>query len=212
MLSILVIVIVLLAGFIFSIRPIEKFSKRTNETISLKEMVRKELLDSVANMLINTTKDVSFELFEQDVNHIIANKTSDKLSDWNIDSIHGTIRNGQVYFYLDTKLFSLIPTQLIVKTKLTIEDNVLYIHINKVNIGRLPVFKSIALDMLDKKVDTLTIDRTNSTLAFPINLPKALSVKEFEVSDRIYFKLDISIKSADDLFELMKYLGEKLLK
>ena len=211
-LIILVILIALLVGLIFSIRPVEKFNEDTSETVSLKEMVRKELLDSVAGMLINSTKDFQFELSEADINRIIAEKTDDKLKNMNIDNIHCIVHNGQAYFYVDTKLFSRIPTQLILKTNLTVENNELHINIDKAYVGRVPIFKSFVLDMLHEKVDTLAIDTASSTIAIPISLPKALSIKEFEVADRIYFKLNISIKSADDLLELLEYFGEKLLK
>ncbi len=210
-LIILIIVLVLIAGLLFSIRPVETFSEDTSETVSLKEIIQKELLDSIAGMIINSSKEFQFELSEKEINSIIVDQTDDKWKDLNINSIHCVIHNGQAYFYVDTKVFSRIPTQLILKTNLTVEDNELHIKVDKAYVGRIPVFKSFVLDMLQEKWNRFTIDSASSTIAISINLPKALSIRDFEVSDRIYFKLNISMKSADDLLELLEYFGDKLL-
>jgi uncharacterized protein YpmS len=210
-LIILVILLILAAGLLFSIRPVEKFSESTPETVSLKEIFQKELLDSIAGIIINSSKDFQFELSEKEINSMIAEKTDDKWKDLNINSIHCVLHNGKAYFYVDTKVFSRISTQFIFKTNLTIENNELYIKVDKAYVGRLPIFKSFLLDVLQEKVDRLTIDSARSTIAIPIDLPNALSIRDFEVSDRIYFKLNISIKSADDLLELLEYFGEKLI-
>ena len=205
---ILLIVLVLIAGLIFSIRPVEKFSEDTNETVSLKELLQKELLDSIAGMLINSSKELQFELSEADINHLIAGKADSRLKNMNIDSVHCIIHNGQAYFYGDLKVLSLIPTQLIIKTNLTVEDNELKVTVDKAYVGRVPIPKSLVLAEFQEKFDKMTIDSSNSKISIPIDLPKSLSIKELEVSDRIYFKLNISIKSAGDLLELLDYFGE----
>ncbi|MDF2513251.1 MAG: hypothetical protein K0S04_3117 [Herbinix sp.] len=208
---ILLVVLVVIAGLIFSIRPVEKFSEDTVETVSLKEILQKELLDSIAGMIINSSKELQFELSEEDINRLIAGKADSKLKNMNIDSIHCIIHNGQAYFYADLKVLSLIPTQLFIKTNLTVEDNELKVAVEKAYVGRVPISKSFVLGVFQEKYDRWAIDSSSSTISIPIDLPKSLSIKELEVSDRIYFKLNISIKSAGDLLELLEYFGEKIL-
>ena len=207
----IVLIIVLFAAIIYCIRPVEKFNDTSTEQVSLKEIMKEKMLDSITGMLNNSSKEFQFELSEKDMNNIIF-MNMDKLKSKKIDSVHCTIHNGEVYFYADTKLFSLFSAQLILKTDLTVADNTLQVKINKAYIGRIPVIKSLITDNLKNKIDKVNIDEETSVISIPITMPEAVTIEDFQTTDRINFKVAISIKSLSDIIEIVEYFGGKLMK
>lgn len=207
----IVLIIVLFASIIYCIRPVEKFNETSTEQVSLKEIMKEKMMDSITGMLTNSSKEFQFELSEKDINNIIS-MNMDKLKSKKIDGVHCAIHNGEVYFYADTKLLSLLPSQLILKTDITVEGNALQVNVNKAYIGRIPVFKSIIIDNLKNKIDKVNIDEETSVISIPITLPEAVTIKDFQTTDRINFKIAISIKSLSDVMEIVEFFGGKLMK
>ncbi|BCJ98484.1 hypothetical protein bsdcttw_15250 [Anaerocolumna chitinilytica] len=160
------------------------------------------MLDSIVNKMFTGEKDFQFSLSEQDVNDIISGKT-DLLKKGNLDSLHCVIKDGYAIFYADLKLFSTIRTQVILKTNIQVRDNNVIIKVDKAYMGRLPVLKSFLFDILKDKMKN--VNSANSEITFPIVLPEAITVNDFEISNNINFKLKVTIKSVSDFLALLKY-------
>ncbi len=205
------LIIVLIAAIIYCIRPVEKFKEASTEQVSLKEIMKEKMLDSITGMLTNSSKEFQFELSENDMNNIISGNM-DKLKSKKIDSVHCAIQNGEVYFYADTKLLSLFPAQLILKADLTVADNALQVKINKAYMGRIPVLKSFVMDYLKNKTDKVNIDEESSLISIPVTLPEAVTIEDFQITDKITFKIAISIKSLSEVIEIVEFFGGEFMK
>ncbi|BCJ94218.1 hypothetical protein acsn021_17870 [Anaerocolumna cellulosilytica] len=207
---VIALLVVFIAAFIFGIQPVKKLTNNdTSDAVSVKEILQNELLGSISGMLQNKTEDFEFKFTEKDINHIITEKFSASNS-LKIENIQCNIENGIVIFYLDTKLGSFIPTQVVLKTNIDIIDNEINVIINKASLGRVPIPKNWILKMLQRKLEKYDANISGSVIKIPIALPKAISIIDFQVSDRIRFSARISIQSMDDLMELFKYFGKKM--
>lgn len=200
----ILILILLVIGFLFCIQPVRKFSTSEANSTSFKEILKREMIDSIVDKMFSGEKDFQFDLSEQDINDIISGN-ADKLKNRKIDGLHCVINGSNAIFYADLKLFSSIQTQVILKTDINVTDNKVNINIDKAYIGRLPVLKSFILKMVNEKLEK--VDTTNSGITVPVSLPESITINDFEVSDSIRFKLKVSIKSVNDLLEILKYFG-----
>jgi len=204
------LLLVLITAFIFGIQPVKKLTNNdTADAVSVKEILQNELLDSISGMLQNKTQDFEFKFTEEDLNHIIAEKFGD-LSSLKIDNMECKIENGEVIFYMNTKLASLIPTQIVLRTNIDVIDNEINVKISKASLGRLPLPKSWIVKMLQSKLENYDASISGSVIKMPITLPKAISIIDFKVSDRINFSVRISLQSMDDLMDIFKYFGKKI--
>lgn len=231
LLTIVCILLVLLIGAIYLTRPVKVFHKETNETditqkVSLTDMLGEKLMDSAMDMLSNGTRKIHFEFTEDEVNRIILgmmeqNKSKevrddtskdDGISDRimnNVDGIHCEIKNGALIFYLDTKLFSSIPIQVIMNTNMTISDQEFVIYVDNIHLGRLPINKKLFINTMQKKMKSGKVDAGKSTISIPIPLPNHITIEELEVQESIKFHLNVSIKSISDVMDLFEFFRKK---
>lgn len=203
-LLLILFLIFLVIGFLFCIQPVRKFTTNEANSTSFKEILKREMIDSIVDKMFSGEKDFQFNLSEQDLNDIISGN-ADKLKNMKVDGLHCVINDSNVIFYADRKLISSIRTQVILKTTISVTDNKVNINIVKAYIGRLPVLKSLVLKVVNQKLKNA--NSTNSEITYPISLPKSITIHDFEISDGIRFKLKVSIKSVSDLLEILKYFG-----
>lgn len=207
-----VLMIIFVSVFILCIQPVKKFSyNSTGDSISVKEILQNELLDSISGILQHKTEDFAFDFSEKDINSIITEKIS-KSNYTDIYDIQCKIIDEEVVYYINTKLFSFIPTQVIMKTSIDVIDNEIDIKINKAYLGRIPIAKTWILKILQNKMNSYGINTYSSGIKIPITLPRTMSIKEFRVSDSMSFNIKVSIETMDDLVEIFSYFGKKINK
>lgn len=206
--GLIVVFLVLLSVLVYNIRPVVDLSDYSVAESSPKEIMGKEIADSIAGMLFEKTKDFPMEFTEEEINSIVTWKYN-KIQNEKLEGVYCNIHNGKVTFYVNYRVSSKLTTQVILETVITVEDLDLKIAIVKVKLGKIGIPKSLFLKLIKNKYDNMVVDSKESVISIPLNLPEPITIKDFVVTDNISFKVHISIKTRDDLISVFKYFKLK---
>lgn len=201
------VLVLIILGLFAATRPVKQFDEMNMDENTLTELIGNKLLDSVMDMMTTGNNGLEFQLSEEELNGIFASNLKDQDD---INAIHCNIHEDKIVFYIDTDVLGLISTQVIIHTKLTLVDRQMKVQLEKVSIGRLPVPKSILFSMLKDGENDFVIDREQSTLIIPVELPEVTRIEDFRIEDNLLrFKLKVSISSMSDVLSLFEYFKEK---
>ncbi|PJI08402.1 MULTISPECIES: hypothetical protein [Clostridium] len=170
----LLIIILIISGIIFSISPVKNISLPKNKGTVDGQIAQ---LDSKVNVKSDRI-EVSYFLTEDDFNNMLYRYIK---NDVNLSGLKTEARNNQIKVYANTKVLSIIPTQVIIDFEPYVKNDTINFTLKNVSVGRISVPKAYYNKIL-KKINSAYVYVQNNDIILKKKSIEPFKVKNYSVN------------------------------
>ncbi|URZ14227.1 hypothetical protein [Clostridium felsineum] len=139
----IIIIILIIVGGIFALRPIKDISLPKSKGSINQQITRLNPKMSITSDRINTSISIS----EDDLNNILYTYIKDKV---NLTGLETTVDSNRIKIYANTDILQVLPTQAIFEFVPYMKNDTVNFKLEKVSLGRITIPKSYYPDILKK--------------------------------------------------------------